>query len=135
MELILRLKQCCEKKEDSIRTNAGLNAAEYHCLKAIPIHDDVSSKELARGMGLSPSRTSRIVDTLVRRELLERTVSARDRRASTISLTQRGRSIKLNVERCLIDCDNALRARLSAEELEVTIRGLSYATRAIEETK
>lgn len=135
MELIIRLKRCCEKKEETIREQAGLSSAEYNCLQTIPARGDVTSKALAQKMGVSASRGSRIVDALVKKGLLARSVSSQDRRASTITLTNRGGDIKLEVEKCLVRCDRALRAKLSAEELEVTVRGLFYATRAIEESR
>src|SRR3954462_10753365 len=49
--------------------------------------------ELAEALGRSPSATSRLVDGLVRRRLVERREEPEDRRQRSISLTQRGQAI------------------------------------------
>ncbi len=46
---------------------------------------------LAIQMRLSPSRLTRLIDALEKQELLERTVSARDRRSVCITLTAKGK--------------------------------------------
>ena len=48
--------------------------------------------ELADAIGRSPSATSRLVDGLVRRRLVERQQEPEDRRQRTLRLTQRGRA-------------------------------------------
>jgi|GEM_PF-2261653 len=49
--------------------------------------------DLADAIGRSPSATSRLVDGLVRRRLVERRAEAEDRRQRTIWLTPRGRAV------------------------------------------
>jgi len=55
--------------------------------------------ELADEIGRSPSATSRLIDGLVRRRLVERQQEPEDRRQRTLSLTQRGRAILRVVDR------------------------------------
>jgi len=55
--------------------------------------------ELAEEIGRSPSATSRLIDGLVRRRLVERQQEPEDRRQRTLSLTQRGRAILRVVDR------------------------------------
>src|SRR5882672_385339 len=49
--------------------------------------------ELAESLGRSPSATSRLVDGLVRRRLVERREEPEDRRQRSIWLTHRGRAL------------------------------------------
>src|ERR671919_669612 len=49
--------------------------------------------ELADALGRSPSATSRLVDGLVRRRLVERRLETEDRRQRTLWLTQRGQAL------------------------------------------
>jgi DNA-binding MarR family transcriptional regulator len=55
--------------------------------------------DLAEAIGRSPSATSRLVDGLVRRRLVERRPETEDRRQRTLWLTQRGRAILRVVDR------------------------------------
>ncbi len=55
--------------------------------------------DLADAIGRSPSATSRLVDGLVRRRLVERRLEAEDRRLKTIWLTPRGRALLRVVDR------------------------------------
>ena len=49
--------------------------------------------DLADALGRSPSATSRLVDGLVRRRLVERRLETEDRRQRTLWLTQRGQAL------------------------------------------
>ncbi|HEX2626094.1 MAG TPA: MarR family transcriptional regulator [Candidatus Limnocylindrales bacterium] len=55
--------------------------------------------ELADTLGRSPSATSRLVDGLVKRRLLERHEEPEDRRQRSIALTQRGHAVLRAVDR------------------------------------
>jgi DNA-binding MarR family transcriptional regulator len=55
--------------------------------------------ELAEAIGRSPSATSRLVDGLVRRRLVERRAEQEDRRQRTLWLTPRGHAILRVVDR------------------------------------
>src|SRR2546423_1684249 len=55
--------------------------------------------ELAEALGRSPSATSRLVDGLVKRRLVERREEPEDRRQRSIALTQRGQAILRVVDR------------------------------------
>lgn len=55
--------------------------------------------DLSDAIGRSPSATSRLVDGLVRRRLVERRSEAEDRRQRTIWLTPRGRAILRVIDR------------------------------------
>ena len=59
--------------------------------------------ELAEAIGRSPSATSRLVDGLVRRRLVERHEEPEDRRQRTLRLTPRGHAILRVVDRARAD--------------------------------
>jgi DNA-binding MarR family transcriptional regulator len=59
--------------------------------------------ELAEALGRSPSATSRLVDGLAKRRLVERHEEPEDRRQRSISLTQRGQAILRAVDRARAD--------------------------------
>lgn len=59
--------------------------------------------DLAEALGRSPSATSRLVDGLVRRRLVERRSEPDDRRQRTVRLTQRGQALLRAVDRARAD--------------------------------
>ena len=59
--------------------------------------------ELAEALGRSPSATSRLVDGLAKRRLVERREEPEDRRQRSLALTQRGQAILRAVDRARAD--------------------------------
>ena len=61
------------------------------------------SSDLADAINRSPSATSRLVDGLVRRRLVERRIESEDRRQRSVELTQRGHALLRMVDRARAD--------------------------------
>ncbi len=88
--------------------------------------------ELAEAIGRSPSATSRLVDGLVRRRLVERQEEPEDRRQRTLRLTPRGHAIVRVVDRARADQFlSAVRPLPSAERAIVAMGVAALATHAI----
>jgi DNA-binding MarR family transcriptional regulator len=88
--------------------------------------------ELAEAIGRSPSATSRLVDGLVRRRLVERTEEPEDRRQRTLRLTPRGHAILRVVDRARADQFlRAVRPLPTAERAIVAMGVAALATHAI----
>jgi DNA-binding MarR family transcriptional regulator len=87
--------------------------------------------ELAEVLSRSPSATSRLVDGLVKRRLVERQEEAEDRRQRTLSLTQRGHAVLRVVDRARADQFlTAVRPLPTAERAVVAMGVAALATRA-----
>jgi DNA-binding MarR family transcriptional regulator len=88
--------------------------------------------ELAEEIGRSPSATSRLIDGLVRRRLVERQQEPEDRRQRTLRLTQRGRAILRVVDRGRADQFLGAVRPLPAGERAIVAMGVAaLATHAI----
>ena len=88
--------------------------------------------ELAEAIGRSPSATSRLVDGLVRRRLVERHQEPEDRRQRTLRLTQRGHAVLRVVDRARADQFlSAVRPLPTAERAIVAMGVAALATHAI----
>ncbi len=87
--------------------------------------------ELAESLGRSPSATSRLVDGLVRRRLVERHEEPEDRRQKSVLLTHRGRATLRVVDRARADQFlTAVRPLPTAERALVAMGVAALATRA-----
>ena len=80
-----------------------LGFTQLAALYALAEGSTTTTGELAEALGRSPSATSRLVDGLVRRRLVERREEPEDRRQRSISLTQRGQAILRVVDRARAD--------------------------------
>jgi DNA-binding MarR family transcriptional regulator len=70
----------------------GLSVPQFRALVFLSQHDEASLSALAEHVGLSLPAASRLVDLLVRRQMVERQAHAGDRRRVSLSLTARGRA-------------------------------------------
>jgi len=88
--------------------------------------------DLADTLGRSPSATSRLVDGLVRRRLVERRSEVEDRRQKTLWLTQRGKALLRMVDRARADQFlSAVRPMPPAERALIAMGVAALATHAI----
>ena len=87
--------------------------------------------DLADALGRSPSATSRLVDGLVRRRLVERHAETEDRRQRSVRLTDRGRALLRMVDRARADQFlSAVRPLPRAERALIAMGVAALATRA-----
>lgn len=135
VRLLSLLKQRCAEMEQEICGSVGLSRPEYACISCVPLEGSVRAGELSRCMGLSPSRSTRIVDALVGRGLLGRAGHDGDRRVSALRLTRRGRSVRRRVDAAMQECGAQLLAGLSAGDRARVERGLSLFLEVLEERR
>jgi len=124
IDLIIELKKGCLEDEEQIRTICKVSLAEYRGIIVINEGQKITCNILSKKMGLSPSRGSRIIDNLVKKEYLLRMVNPEDRRSFVISLSSRGVKIKNQIEKERNICERRIRKKLSAKEVELIKEGL-----------
>lgn len=93
-DLTFRLLDQCQAKQERIAGNLGLTVAEFRILRAFSGERTVGMGELTRRAGLSSSRMTRILDGMVKKELVTREAAVDDRRVIEVTLTERGTAIQ-----------------------------------------
>ena len=136
MTLVRQLRDCCQRKEDELCGQLSLNSSQYECLLLFPESGSVSVNELSGILKLSVSRTSRIIDTLVRGGFLSRRTPDTDRRSRRLRLTPKGRVSRKTIDRLVAECESRLMAHLPARrvpeirrEIEALIKAFDRGTR------
>jgi len=128
LRLVRTMRDCCQRKEGEMCRKLALNASQFACLLAIPEQaGELRVQQVAKVMGLSPSRASRIVDSLVRAGLLDRRTMDSDRRTQLVTLTPAGREKWQLSHQLLADCEKRLLAHLPpqrSQEMEETLQTL-----------
>jgi DNA-binding MarR family transcriptional regulator len=126
--LVRTMRDCCQRQEGEMCQKLALTASQFGCLLAIPEPaGELHVHQVAESTGLSASRASRIVDSLVRAGLLNRRTMDKDRRAQLVTLTRVGREKWHMARQLLAECEARLLAHLPpqrSQEMRETLRML-----------
>lgn len=105
-ELILAIKRKCQCNEEQIQEQLGLSPAQFHGLIVLDDGSEVPGCEFARRMGLSASRGSRVLNSLVTDGYVRAQVRADDRRTIEIALTGKGKRMKGRIADRMEACES-----------------------------
>ena len=94
-ELIAKLFQCCQERMQYQCERFQLPDAEFRCLGLFGEDRYLTAKSIAHRMNVVKSRVSKIIDGLIRKNLIQRTKDPEDSRIQLLSLTAQGQK-KLN---------------------------------------
>lgn len=92
-DLTLRLFALCQEREINFVRRYGLRVSEFRCLYTLWRQDHRTVKELANLLNNTPSRLTRVIDSLFEKGLVERVEPSDDRRKKIISLSDAGREL------------------------------------------
>ena len=123
-ELILKLKHFCQCNERKISTYCKINLAELKGIKAMGGDEAITCSDFSKRINLSPSRSSRIIDNLVKKKLLLRKTREDDRRSILLYLTKKGWELKENIAQEEKKFEQLLAAQLSNKDIEIIKKGL-----------
>ena len=88
--LLKEVVECCQEREAFQARQLGLTIAESKCLVAIKLDHCRTTTDLAEKLFVAKSRVTRIIDGLVKKELVNRGEDAADRRIRLVRLTRKG---------------------------------------------
>ena len=125
--LIRIIRDFCQRQERETCHKLGLTSSQLAFLLAMPERAEFNVHQVAEVMGLSPSRASRVADSLVRHGLLYRRTADSDRRTQLLELTPAGRNKWQAARKLLVECEEKLLSNLTAQrsrELEEALKTL-----------
>jgi len=93
-ELMTRFAERYARMQKQVADTLDLTVAEVRLLRMFEHDTMLASSGLARRLGLSNSRMTRILDGMVAKSLVRRSVSEHDRRVLTLTLSPKGRVIR-----------------------------------------
>ncbi len=97
-ELINSLFRCCQERITYQSNKFGLPDAELRCLMLFKEQKYLTSKDIAKKMGVGKSRMTRIISGMEKRGLIKRIKDPEDSRSSLISLTTKGVSRQAEID-------------------------------------
>jgi DNA-binding MarR family transcriptional regulator len=89
-DLIARLFQCCQERMQYQCERFELPDAEFRCLNLFGRERYLTAKSIAHRMNVVKSRVSKIIDGLIKKNLIQRTRDPEDSRVQLLSLTPDG---------------------------------------------
>lgn len=118
-DLSKEIYSLCSKKELIRRKCLNLGRMECDLLNFIStVEKPICMNDLSEEMQVSHSRITRIIDTLVRKKLVRRFPSKRDRRSWLAEITEKGRKANIQTMSDFINLQQDLINRLPKEKAE-----------------
>jgi DNA-binding MarR family transcriptional regulator len=121
--------------EQALQAEAGLSVVEYTVLDALARQDGwhMRMQQLARATALSPSATTRLVNRLEGRGLLQRILCSDDRRGIYTELTSEGSELLISARPAHdIALEQALATAEETAELASLVRALPQLSTAVQ---
>jgi len=98
-----------------------LKPVDFSVLSLVHHNPGITSRQLCTALGILPPNLVGMVNTLEKRELVERQPHPRDGRAMGLHLTARGRKLMRDAEKTAAELEADLASRLTPAELRTLI--------------
>ena len=118
LDLVYEMKKKCAAIDSQLMEQLHLSQSELLFFSSLDQCTGISSPELAKNMGLSPSRISRVIEKLVVDGYLDRNIDKSDRRAITLCLTEEGKKVRAEIDKHRQECENRLLHALPENDID-----------------
>jgi len=116
-DIVTNLKNKCLDKELSIQKEYFLSPAEYNGLLSVEPETIYNCNQLSEKLGLSVSRSSRVLEKLIKNGYLKGIKSKEDRRVLKVTLTNKGLHTRIKIKERLDECEKNIINRFQKSEL------------------
>lgn len=135
VQLLLKCGLFLQREMNRVCEKFGLKQQQFSVLNEIVWHGPISQKELTETLLFEKSNMSKIIQILLKKNLIRVSVSPGDRRLSLISETPEGAEIWKNCIKAFHESSSEFLSPLSGDEAARTIRLLKKLQRAFKNKK
>jgi DNA-binding MarR family transcriptional regulator len=96
--IMIRLLQCCHERMRYQSEKFGLPDAELRCLILFERERYLTSKSISGRLSVVKSRVTKVVDGLVKRDLIQKVKDPADSRITLLSLTPKGQNKLVEIQ-------------------------------------
>lgn len=121
-----------ERRDRKLAAPLDLTPAQAHTLETLEELGETAMNGLADAMRVHGTTMTRMMDTLVERQLVERVPDPQDRRVVRVRLSSEGREVVATLRRVKREMMVASLREMSAAELLSTLEGLRQAAQMAE---
>jgi DNA-binding MarR family transcriptional regulator len=122
----------CQEKEVRLAEVHGLTQAEFRCLRLFGKDESLNNKQIAERMNLSPSRLTRIIDGLVKKEYIIREIDPNDRRNMRVCLSKKGQLLVHQLNKAYIEIHRDILEDIDRDQHQPLITAMSHLLTALE---
>ena len=130
--LTFNLLARCQEKEAWLAEKHGLFQAEFKCLRLIGSDKSLNNTQISKRMKLSPSRLTRIIDTLVQKGYMKREIEQSDRRNMSLFLSRRGKILTNKLNKAFIEIHSEILKDIDISQYESLINAMGNLNSAVE---
>ena len=130
--LTFNLLARCQEKEAWLAEKHGLFQAEFKCLRLLGSDESLNNTQISKRMKLSPSRSTRIIDTLVQKGYMKREIEQSDRRNMSLFLSRRGKILTNKLNKAFIEIHSEILKDIDVSQHEPLITAMGHLQLAIE---
>lgn len=109
----------------------GISVSQCHALEALGEHGILTMQDIAKHLHLAISTVTRVIDSLVEKDMVERRTDSRDRRVCRVALTPSGSTLLKHIQGELIAREQAVLRHIPAASRDHVIRALVELSRAV----
>lgn len=131
-DLTFNLLARCQEKEAWLAKEHGLFQAEFKCLRLFGSDESLNNTQISKRMNLSPSRLTRIIDTLVEKGYMKREIEQHDRRNMRVFLSRRGKLLTNKLNKTFVDIHEDILQDIDVSQHEPLITAMGHLQAAIE---
>jgi len=122
----------CQEKEAWLAEQHGLFQAEFKCLRLFGSDESLNNTQISKRMNLSPSRLTRIIDGLVKKGYMQRSIDPNDRRNMIVTLSRRGKILTNKLNRAFVEVHEEILQDIDVSQHEPLINAMENLHLAIE---
>ena len=130
--LTFNLLARCQEKEAWLAEKHGLFQAEFKCLRLLGSDESLNNTQISKRMKLSPSRSTRIIDTLVQKGYMKREIEQSDRRNMSLFLSRRGKILTNKLNKAFIEIHSEILKDIDISQHESLITAMGNLNSAVE---
>jgi DNA-binding MarR family transcriptional regulator len=114
-KLTFDMQKICNTKEVFFCKSINLTPIESRCMRYLLDTTFLQVKELAKNMGLTPSRITNLLNSLEQKGYIMRKISTQDRRIIKVALTEEGEKFAIDINNKYIQFHKDILSSVSSE--------------------
>ena len=134
-ELIAKLFQCCQERMQYQCVRFQLPDAEFRCLILFGDERYLTAKSIAHKMNVVKSRVSKIIDGLVKKNLIQGIVDPEDSRVKLLSLTSKGQKKLNEIRQFMEDVHGQVLSQMAPDQRKAVLTNLDILKASMEAVK
>jgi DNA-binding MarR family transcriptional regulator len=134
-KLIAKLFQCCQERMQYQCDRFQLPDAEFRCLVLFGDERYLTAKCIAHKMNVVKSRVSKIIDGLIKKNLIQGIADPEDSRVKLLSLTSEGQKKLNEIKQFMQDVHGQVLSQMAPDQRKAVLTNLDILEASMEAVK